>query len=405
MTPEERVKRLKDFDRWTVNSVAPRGVVAKRRPQWIVPVIAGVVTSVLTIAIVLGVVNLRDYRAQQPANSPTPTATAEPLGLRPATAFAFTCADLLTDATVSAFLGVPVEAHDMVATNLATQWQEMLGTYVVEAGGLACEWSNGEAMGAEDYAGFQVQLLPNGSDALKAFGREDYVSCSGWICNSEYATGTTWVESTIDGFARKGEITKAEQKVEFKQLHADIDAVIAAAPPAAEVPLGEGAGTYTQCSAVLDDATISSVVGENLTGGGGPGGGEGIPFLHGEAHARIGAYTFCVYNADDGRYGPFISEMPGGAWIPNTYATTIDSADVGFGKPVQLDGLEDGESAFLHCRNETTTCVLDLAVGGDWVRIALPRSGSPEQGGGLSYDRPKAEVLADIAAAVIANRG
>ena len=405
MTPEERVKRLKDFDRWTVNSVAPRGVVAKRRPQWIIPVVAGVATSVLAIAIVLGAVGLRSLPHLAPAETPTATPTAEPLGLRPATAFAFDCADLLTDAAVSAFLGVPVEAHDMVATNLATQWQEMLGTYVVQAGGLACEWSNGEAMGAKDYAGFQVQLLPHGSDAFNAFGREGSVGCGGWECYSQYATGTTWVESTLKGFARQGDITKAEQNVEFQALHATIDAVIAAAPPAADVPLGDGAGTYTQCAAVLDDATISSVVGEGLTGGGGPGGGEGIPFLHGEAHARIGAYTFCVYMADDSRYGPFITEMPGGAWIPITYATTVDSADVGVGTEVQLDGLKDGESAYLHCRDETASCVMDLAVGGDWVRIALPKSGTAKHGGGTSYNRPQPEVLADIAAAVIANRG
>ena len=120
MTPEERVKRLKDFDRWTVTSVEPRGHVAKRR-QWVFPVIAGVVTSVLTIAVVLGALNLREYRALHPAVTPSPTSSATPsptpteislTGQTPPSAiFDGDCSKLFSDAEMSEIAGATMSPY------------------------------------------------------------------------------------------------------------------------------------------------------------------------------------------------------------------------------------------------------------------------------------------------------
>lgn len=167
MTPEERMARLKQPDRWTVNEVrADLDRIPSRRPfRFVLPTLAGLVAVAVAAVLVVGAVNLRSSR-EHPAiidtptatPSATPTATAAPTSTPssiptveltgqsvPATPFGGDCSTVAGVDALTAAAGSPIstgpfpdsgESDRLISTTVNSTWSFAQR----EAGSLLCDW-------------------------------------------------------------------------------------------------------------------------------------------------------------------------------------------------------------------------------------------------------------------------
>jgi hypothetical protein len=184
MTPEERMERLKNADRWTINDVpADLGRIPRRSPaRFVLPSLAGLAAVAVAAALVIGAVNLRGDRshpAVTPTVSPTPTATAAPgvtTGYAPPNQpFAGDCAAVASTSAMTDALGAPARAGDSLMMNNASGKDPKdgyIGTAITaswsfaarQSGGLSCGWA-ADGPTSVDLVVFPADAIPTQPDA------------------------------------------------------------------------------------------------------------------------------------------------------------------------------------------------------------------------------------------------
>lgn len=353
MTPEERVKRLKDFDRWTVTSVQPReGVVRVRRlPTFVVPLIAGVATVALAGVVIVGAVNLREYRSLHPASTETPTSSATPTvsptpsadptvpleetdAQAPEQQFDGDCSAIFSDAQVSGFVGSEMVLQERSAAILSRRGLTDYNFALRQAGGLGCEWGTDEGMFSSGGLRIDLVVLPESTvptipedDCGEGLGEGN---ASSIYCRIEHVTHGYRISGGAQGATHSESVTITDR------LIAAFDSA-AASTPVAEPPSGNGEWSSIQdCDALGQSIDVEGVLGAGSTfGTTGLGAGRNGNLAMEALLWDMGLWTACGVQAGDGlnddglyKFGT-IGIYSGGSWVNNKLVKVgADAIDV-----------------------------------------------------------------------------
>lgn len=305
--------------------------------------------------------------ATDPAPTVDPTPVAAPAGSRPDARTDTTCAGLIDPAALSApfsaavVLAGPERTQEWIGTVLSDAWT------VRQAGGLACEWSTPDSLVTSEgwfgYEGVQLRLLPATPDEWAQYsgGQAVVEECYADSCTiHEYLPNGWWM--TVRGFDFVGAFG-GDPSGQVGGLQAALRAPVAAlaapvepwSPPAPEIDLAGG------CDAVIAPAAITAAFG--LPDSGVPqaqGGDIGEYF----AQESTGATACRWLAADSFTLIAYVEALPGGAWA----MTESLAAAPAPASPVAVAG-HSGD-AFL--RDHVDFAVLEMDLGGTWVKISAP---------------------------------
>lgn len=366
MTPEERMKRLKDFDRWTVTSVPPResAVRARRLPAFVIPMIAGVATVALAAIVIVGAVNLREYRALHPAGTATPTTSApsptatDPVitstGVdAPAQPLGGSCDNLATLAQLTDATGVPIsvpeseaDADGLISTTVNATWMFAKR----QAGALSCSWSSSDQ-------NLQYRISVTVFPAIALAPRADE-TCGEVISNDGYSGENDCVVSRLSNGTQLLGSVHSPSLAESKDLSTDLIALFDSAtddaePVAAATPDSSVWALGNDCAAD-QPATVDGVEWTFSQAEIGYGGGPDEVFQE-----LVGSTTkdtlYCVADLPDRRADdadtPVIqyAVYGGGAWVFDEYTRNGASAlDVpGFDHAAVVGADDEGAQGFL----------------------------------------------------------
>lgn len=388
MTPEEHLKRMRQDDRWNAPDPKPRLARATRRTAW-VPFAIGVGLVAVSAVVIVGAVNLRSL-PQHDGPAATPTAMNE----RPAPRLDLACSDLLTETQVDDFVGLAVQPRDYLAFGFSLDVTIPKPAASVQAGGLACQWSNDDP---DDFVGILMTVVPGAGDS-NARPLETADSCKSFGCHAEFAVGTTWVEIQSGG-DRRSDVSDEQLHAELAELTESISAAIDAAGDPEPLPTSTTPPLPAECADTITAAQMSDAAGQTLTI---------LPrtdvskteIMPDERAAEmLDAPGFCSYTTDENAFGITVTALPGAGWMVGKYSTILDRHEAGPGTEVEIPGLEDPGIAILHCSKETADCVLDLTLDGNWISVNVPGPSA----NGVNFDLPRAAVIKAVAATIVKN--
>jgi hypothetical protein len=421
MTPEERMRLLRNSDEWTFTLTRrPSPFPARKQfSPWVVSFATIAAVAVIGIVVFsvfgLGIRSARPIappvaptQSASPTPSPAPTATGS-TATEPASRFAFTCADLATDAQVSTMMGSTVHAVDALEDPLTAFWGIPREGSIEQVGGLVCTWSNGvpynsiagSSTAGTSYVGLQVELMPDSAAGFRKAGvtGNSFVGCSSTNCNASSLLGSTWLQSAAQR-TTLGDRTKQQRTADFQTLEANIDKVVTDAGSPTARAASTADALPSSCTDYVSDATLSTAVGVDMvesTSGDGGGGGWS---LEAEAQEQAQFAYACQWGmkGNDGDNLIVLSVLPAGAWIPTKYSGV--DAPQGAASALSIPGLPASDKAWIRCDLQGDApddyCVVDLAIGGNWVELTL----FPKQGGWDNPKRPLPDVLTEVATAV-----
>jgi hypothetical protein len=392
MTPEERVKRLKDFDRWTVTSVEPRAgaVRARRLPTFVVPLIAGVATVALAAVVIVGAVNLREYRALHPAATDTPTSSASPSpsptadpvvpldetdAKAPTQQFGGDCSAIISDAQMSTLVGSDMLLQERSSAILSRRGLTDYNFALRQVGGLGCEWGTEEGMYSS--GGLRVDLLVLPESAVPAIDADD---CGEGLGEGNAGAIYCRIEHVAHGYRISGGAqgaTHAESVTIADRLIAAFDSA-AASTPVVEPPRGGGEWSSIQdCDALGQSIDVDGILGAGSTfGSTGLGAGRNGNLVMEALLWDMGLWTACGVQAGDDlnsgglyKFGT-IGIYAGGSWVNNKLVKVgADAIDVpGFDRAAVRTG--DGTTTLYVFRGPNLLTYEGIL--GDDVAAAFP---------------------------------
>lgn len=228
------------------------------------------------------------------------------------------------------------------------------------AGGIACEWARPDL---SQYVGVALRVLPDVSAEWWAFAETTGIGeYNDWCydglahCGTQSLVRGMWVDATAQG----GDVQEA--------------AVALTNTLAYSVELTEVSGTRwlgsegerRTCDDMLTDDVASAVLARQA---------EVYVFDSGKSIAfaaeRLAGVSSCGVNERSAVLGT-VSVLPGGAWAwESVQDQLIEEA-------VTIAG---ADAATIRCSPADDGCVVDLVLGGDWIRVGvLPEAGDPRAG-------------------------
>jgi hypothetical protein len=305
----------------------------------------------------------------EPTTEPTPAAD------RPEPRFGEGCDALVPDALLSAIFPFTVEPHDLLATQYAARPDIPRHGAVAQAGGLLCEWSNGEpyssVTGASAFRGIQLSVLPEAEEGWETFvGMYGYGPDGDVYCTPSGSTCTFDVYAAGYWFAAEISVPVAAGTPAAVDALADHLLTQVAGFGALE-PVWEPADLISvphDCAVVLPASVVDEIHGPGHTlyetdGGGGWS-------LWAEARTR-GTGFGCGWYDDTRSVG--VEWQNGGAWLAEQLGVTTNGVDI------DIPALGTDGVARLTCY-AGGECRADLIVHGTWISATVANSADPEAG-------------------------
>ena len=302
----------------------------------------------------------------EPSPTPTPTPTVV-VSVAPEPLIDLDCSDFAGVASIGTIAGVPKrEPGPVIAESLDVV---ALADIVVNAGGIACEFSDGGLWRAPDGGGQQfntawrgvaIFVVPNvgnapAVDELSTAGVcGELVNGKRSVCEANFVAGTSWV-TVVSSTNDRG------------QTHIDArDATRAIVEQAtvAAGPVVRPVGTFDpprSCEALVPTPQVAAMLGgSDLTV-------ERTIQLEVASEATfLTEHTGCTWYRDNGDTLAHVLVYPGGGWAAERTVARIDTT------PVTIEGLRDGDWAVLDCVEISAydfwICNVEMVVGGTWVR-------------------------------------
>lgn len=364
--------------------------------------------AVLVVTMLAGCANVEPTSlatTEQPGPVET---TAEPVHLAvPVLKYDIDCPTLIPDGIAAATLG----SGGIATRPLERDAISPMSFTVRQVGGLECSWSNDEP----EFSGGTTKLNPahNSVDvraipdmegkfarfsgvhdaAEVQFGEGSSTGCVAvtGLCVVDVEAHGSWLEIRMVGLDLETSATDASALAKATPL---VQSIVERIP---EPKTPRSTTGTVDCSVALpiDDTLLGLGIPEGTAahGFGGSGGYE-----ISEASAEYAGAQWCSagYTEGDGRWAK-TDMLPSGAWV---FRSREAATSVAYGaEPVSVPGTSTPQS-YLACEAGKASCTLDMAVGGDWVRVWLsnrdPRFDVP----GTAQDQ--AELLA-LASHVLAN--
>ena len=300
------------------------------------------------------------------------------------------CASLVPAAVAQAAISSPISLQPVVLaqgyllTDGLPSVHEPMTFSTQIAGGLTCEWSNGESQIFEvaqnpDYAGVILDVLPNATAAWNAHlayitgfgGKTEYCTA--------YATADCEMEALIDGtwYALRSYHVNVGANVPDAQVVAAakpvLDAAVAAV--AAATPNTDKAGVIagtaalsTDCNQFFTAAELDAAAGLSLTLDPSVAATDIASFS--TAAWQAGKVDYCSWHltSNENYYNMgLLSWLEGGEW-----AFARIQAGGGFANATEIDvpGLTGKETAYVECIDDTR-CGVDIMVSHDWVWFSI----------------------------------
>ena len=320
--------------------------------------------------------------AEPTVAAPSATPTVEPVA-DPRPLFDIACDEILPASAYTPLSTTPLAASDVFELTADGVYYGIPQVYsIAQLQGTQCVWVNDEPESDENghsdlYTRLSIDILPNAADAWHTY-EEMYAtspefttaSCNGadgvnarcWW--SGLLDDTTWAEITYDGMKNFGSDSKnvAQFKPLIPLVRAAIEGSSATAEwtaPADTTPIADG------CPSVLTAEAIASTVGgkasdvhffDDYIGG------TSLVF---EAERMVGSNP-CRWNTPttEAEYGLPFQILRGGEWAWEAARGTLFEA-----QQVDLDGLVEGDSAWLRVEEQLTT--MHLIIGGNWIAIEV----------------------------------
>ncbi|MEI5584243.1 MULTISPECIES: hypothetical protein [unclassified Agromyces] len=317
------------------------------------------------------------------ATSPEPTATTEappPSGtatpspepapapasgtVRPASRYDLTCDELVPPANISDMFDVAVAPVDPLVTAASAGLSVPRMTSALSIGGLACEWSNGEAYNSQlgtttPYTGVLVTVVPpqdaGWSDRATGAG----LPAPGTDCGADFCSITRVASGAWIAIAAIGGPNAILPVGADGVANAAVAAVDSASPPAAasEVP----SGIPDDCEGLVPVATVESITGSaglvaETTAGGWSEWAEAMA-IAGDLGCR-----WMPSGADEVVVGA--AWVRGGVWAFDR----IEAAGALVPAPSDL-AVAGADRAFVRWDPERGVCGVDLLVGPDWIQV------------------------------------
>jgi hypothetical protein len=296
------------------------------------------------------------------SDSPTPTPVAVE-SVQPEPLTDLECADFARVASIGTIAGVTERDPRGVAAEMLDVVP--LADVVRNAGGLACEFSDGGAWQVQDadavsynvaWRGAAIFVVPNvGAQAEELVSDSqcgDPIGNLFSVCQVDFAAGGSWV-TVVSSTNDKGETFRAVR---------DEVKVIVGASSSNPGPIVRPEGTFEpprDCDSLVPLSTASAILGGSQVAASRP------FFLHIAAEATLLTENIgCEWLSSDSLAQAQV--YPGGAWAAEDTLEAIN------GTSVSLDGLRDGEQALSHCVDESAygywICTVEVVVDGTWLR-------------------------------------
>lgn len=346
----------------------------------------------------------------------TPGASAVPTASPiPSPRIDLDCAAIADPDTLGGLFSDPLEIRDPGVDAGAQPFSISPSYYVQTDGGLSCFWNNGKpaipvGTTPRDRHGLKLLLIPNDGTASGFAKYQKYYSLGsttefncyqndGADCDVNALRNGYWVSLHIDGMSASATAGPKTLRKLAKPIVDDILATVAGAaaatekwaPPASVTALPKNCGSFISASTVKSKLGISKTLSARVFG---EDGGWSLEASAGKnAHERS-----CLWTYPDGDTAVMaLDAMPGGAWALSA-ATPFMTAP---SAPTEVDvtGLADSDAAFMRCAAHQDGCVLDLAVGGNWVEVQVASSSDT----GLAKIPAMKAKLLKVGAAIVAN--
>ncbi|WP_448005608.1 hypothetical protein [Agromyces bauzanensis] len=322
-------------------------------------------------------------------------------------------------AALQEFLGVivnPLEL-DALADLLAPD-----SAAVVQLGALSCTWTNGLPHNPfpndePDRQLVRLSILPEGLEQAVAYvdtydSRDptygEHVQgprCLGPVegvdtgyCELFGVIGQTWVELTVEGIDVEADTSAEDLVAGFRSVFDPMVSTLAATTARERwSPTTPSSNVPVDCDVLTPTAEIVAVTAVSELRVGpqwdGPRVGQYWYGLNTTGAARC-SLAIATSDASLGQIGI----LPSGAWGFSRFAKSwLDSG----GTPVSLTEV-DGAEAIARCDDDTSDCIIDFTVAGDWGRVTVYPEPPAGADGGLPavwFETTRAAAL-DIAAIV-----
>lgn len=309
--------------------------------------------------------------AERPASNATvsssPTASAAPvavLSAPPAPLTDLECADFAGVAKIGTIAGVAEREPSAVVAEILDVVP--LADIVRNAGGLACEFSDGGAWRAATADGSQefntkwrgaaIFVVPNvgaaAGDLVADSECGDPIGTLFSVCQVDFAAGGAWV-TVVSSTNDKGQT--------FRAVRDHVKAIVGAAT-SRPGPITRAEGTFEpprDCASLVPTPDVAAVLGgSDLTI-------ERPIQLQVAAEATFTTEnTGCEWYRDNGDSIAQLQVLPGGGWAADH---TLSHLTV---QPVVLGGLSEG--AVSHCTEVAAydywVCAVEVVIDGTWLR-------------------------------------
>ncbi len=328
--------------------------------------------------------------------SPTPEPTVEPLSA-PEPRIDLTCDELAAALPLAATFSTAVTSRNRAQSAYGAHPSWPGAFDVRSAGGLVCEFSNGQPQSAvrglnPSYVGAQVLVLPDPGPQWQFF--VDYYGVVGdrsltcfadsgtTACQLDALGASRWVDVSIMGAVSESAGT------------ALADAVFAAATSAGPgaAPWSPPADTLTlpnDCSAYISAASLATATGLSTPFEVRARDGGGWSLLASAEVINDSAFCFMAFAGADAGVGS-IKVMRGGEWAFTEAQSLVSTT------PFTVAGLGADDAASLRCGPADSWCIVDLLLGGNWIEVYVW-----EDDPGAPLDRRAAAQ--SIAAEIVAN--
>lgn len=342
---------------------------AIRRPQ---PVLAA--GSVIVAALLLSACAASPAPAASTEPAPaTETTTPEPEpepGTQPASRYDLTCDELVPPNVVSDMFDVPLEPVDPLVTAASAGISVPRMTSILSIGGLACEWSNGEASNSQfgsnpAYAGVLVTVVPVQDSGWSALATDAGMpvpgdSCGPQVCSMTRVPSGAWLAV----FGAGGSAGTIDPVGAASFADAAAAAVDRASPPAPAVAVDSA--IPADCEGLVPTATVESLTGTTGLTASSAGGGWS-EWAEAESIAGDLGCQWFPANSDE--------SVAGAAWVGGGRWAFDRIADAGALVPTPADApiaVTGADRALVRCDAARADCGVDLVIGPDWVQVTAP---------------------------------
>ena len=354
--------------------------------------------------------------AQEPAKSP-PSAIAIPepsaspstdTVSTPHSRLGIECADLITDAVVAERIPGAIFRTDYFADMISQSATVPEGLPVLQRGGLVCQWSAVTSVGSfvgspQGYTGLKVVVQPDAAaDWQRFLDNNDrpesgewycfnYREPAGTFCHLEALVNGSWVSIEIVGIDPESTDNDVQLADRVRPFVDGILSIVESADvtgPAWSNPLAEP--LPSTCEALLPMTQVAAITART-----------GL-VAYDQARAPYPSESDGPPRVCDWGYGyessfGSMTVVPGGAWALEQTLPAVSPS--GAAAAIEITGADEDDRAWVRCTIPGQMCVLDLAIGRNWIQLAL--FGFDSDGNAVSAD--PAATITRLAEGVTAN--